>query len=489
MIFTHDSGIVSGERFVGRSSELRRLDNRVIRQDRPNPIAVVGLPGVGKSSLCWQATQERKEELLRSGRLPVWINVGDHATPRGVFVEMAVSVLRSLSESGRMVGRLETMLKALRSAHDDEFSGYLKEYFIEVRREGFHPVVVLDEFDAARDTFKNSAGPFQWLRGLASTPDTRVGLILIARRSIAHIEATCGISYLERIVQYINLGPFDDNDQRIISDAFAQTVDALGAESASFWWEAMKWSGGFPYPLMNALAEARELVEEERDESRRMSNYQSFVRSFCLTWFGLLRRILNEDLLLLPKLLGMFFGPPVEFPEDERDQCAKYGLIRRIGGSLVCLSNGFTEFLEGLAFRAELWPLWSETEMLLRTYCGMRLEELFGDAWTNATTTDHNLNKVLSGIAERRDRLGRTMESRDLLDFAYPAELFQILFLKWDKFRHAFGRDRKYWNERFELLTRVRNEAAHVRPISKDEMQTAQVYCSEILKAVRGSSK
>ena len=52
--FADYGNIVRGKRFVGRSNDLRVVENRVIRPPEPGNLAIVGDYRIGKSSLIYK---------------------------------------------------------------------------------------------------------------------------------------------------------------------------------------------------------------------------------------------------------------------------------------------------------------------------------------------------------------------------------------------------------------------------------------------------
>jgi hypothetical protein len=68
----------------------------------------------------------------------------------------------------------------------------------------------------------------------------------------------------------------------------------------------------------------------------------------------------------------------------------------------------------------------------------------------------------------------------------YPRGLFDIIFAEWSVFRDVFGKDKNYWDQRAQLLSKVRNPLAHNRDMAlyDYERRIAEGYCGEILTAL-----
>ncbi len=69
----------------------------------------------------------------------------------------------------------------------------------------------------------------------------------------------------------------------------------------------------------------------------------------------------------------------------------------------------------------------------------------------------------------------------------YPQDLFAIIFAEWNTFKAFFGRDKSYWDQRAQLLAKIRNPLAHNRDqaVYDYERQIAEGYCKEILTVLK----
>src|SRR6266567_6251708 len=81
--------------FIGRSSSKQVVEDRVLLPQKPGNLALVGLPCIGKSSFAHQALIERKQALLTSKFLPIWL---DLATYQQDAINLVPTFFRSLVE-------------------------------------------------------------------------------------------------------------------------------------------------------------------------------------------------------------------------------------------------------------------------------------------------------------------------------------------------------------------------------------------------------
>ncbi len=131
--------------------------------------------------------------------------------------------------------------------------------------------------------------------------------------------------------------------------------------------------------------------------------------------------------------------------------------------------------------------LWREAEFALRKLVTKRIIEQYGEQWIDKLSkTKPNLKPILERCREAQQREEKSFGSRasqNLIDFTYPRDLFDIIFAEWAIFRDVFGKDKPYWDQRAQLLSKVRNPLAHNRAQSlyDYERQIAEGYCKEVL--------
>ncbi len=142
----------------------------------------------------------------------------------------------------------------------------------------------------------------------------------------------------------------------------------------------------------------------------------------------------------------------------------------------------------------DLWPIWRDTEKALRQFISAAMLEKYGERWVEWVEKQH---KGLRGIFEKCRDSQRADErkygnrtSQNLIDFTYPADLFSIISAEWIAFKDILGKDKRYWNERAELLSKVRTPLAHNRDevLQEYERQMAEGYCNEILTILRNTN-
>ncbi|RKY44739.1 MAG: ATP-binding protein [Candidatus Omnitrophota bacterium] len=489
--FASYGNIVYGERFIGRKDALRIFQSRIIRPREAGNLAIIGLPRIGKSSLVYKALIERKKELVAQNLLPIWINLGTYDEAPVFFRSL---ITHCVDDMKGLNWLSEPINRAASRVFNDKISwseGYydIQRFFQKVRQAGYHILLILDEFDHARHLFKGNIVGFQRLRDLADNPEWRVNFITTSRRSIRDIEMqTQAISTFDGTFHKHYLAMFSDDD---LEEYFARLESAGVSVSTLAKDRIYFYCGGHPYLLEMLGYEICELFREEQNVNVDKAAYR--VEQSFLDYYDRTASLLQED-RSLHKLLQILFGPVVDVKQIDIDELLRYGLIKlRKQEKYVAFSEHFHIFLNLIEREVDLWPLWRETERALRGVITSKMLEQYGENWIeNLKKARPNLKAIFDKCREaqsREKKLFGSRASRSLIDFTYPSDLFQIIFAEWSVFQPIFGKDKNYWDQRAQLLSKVRTPLAHNRDESlyDDMRKIAEGYCKEILRIVKPS--
>jgi len=489
--FASYGNIVYGERFIGRKDALRIFQNRIIRPREAGNLAIIGLPRIGKSSLVYKALIERKKELVAQNLLPIWINLGTYNEALVFFRSLITHCVVEMEQLNWLSEPIDRAACRVLNNKISWSEGYyeIQRFFQKVRQAGYHILLILDEFDHARHLFKGDIVGFQRLRDLADNPEWRVSFITTSRRSIRDIELqTQAISTFDGIFHKHYLAMFSDDE---LEEYFTRlesvgiSVPTLAKHRIHF------YCGGHPYLLEMLGYEICELFREEQNVNVDKAAYR--VEQSFLDHYDRTASLLQED-GNLHKLLQILFGPVVDVKQIDINEFLRYGLIKpKEQEKYVAFSEHFHIFLSLIEREVDLWPLWRETEKALRGVITSKMLEQYGENWVeNLEKARPNLKAIFDKCREaqsREEKLFGNRASRSLIDFTYPSDLFQIIFAEWSVFQPIFGKDKNYWDQRAQLLGKVRTPLAHNRDESlyDDMRKTAEGYCKEILRIVKPS--
>lgn len=491
--FSDYGTIVYGERFIDRRDSMRVIENRVIRPTEPGNLAVIGDYRVGKSSLVYHSIMMRKNDLLKKRLIPIWINLATCNQARMLFRSLVTSSYDEIENLGWLTDAVK--MAAERALRDEiswsEEYGRIQRYFEKVRQAGVRLLFILDEFDHARYLFRGDISGFQGLRELSYRPEWRLTFITTSRRSIRSIELqTKAISTLEGIFQNYYLGMFDDE---ALEEYFAR-LSSVGINITPQIREGILfYCGAHPYLLEMLGYEILELFRETNavDISQAFKRVeQSFIHHY-----EHMLDVLNED-KSLSKILQILFGPVIDAQLTDAEELQRYGLLKSgEQGDYVAFSEHFQTYLKMIGRQIDLWPLWRETEIALRRVVTEKMIDQYGEEWVDKLCKARpNLKPIFERCKEAQQKEERsfgTRASRNLIDFTYPRDLFDIIFAEWMIFKGVFGKDKTYWDHRAQLLSKVRTPLAHNREqlLHDYERQIAEGYCKEILATLEQGEK
>ncbi len=489
--FSDYGSIVHGERFIGRHESLRVIEGRVIRPKEPGNLAIVGDYRIGKSSLVYQAVMERRDELIARRQLPIWINLGTYNQAASFFRSLVTNSFDELNELGLLT---DPIIYAAKRALEDKLSwtegyGLIQRYFEKIRKAGICVLFILDEFDHARYLFKGDISGFQGLRELSYRPEWRINFVTISRRSLRDIELqTKAISTFDLIFYKYYLGMFGEADMQ---EYFAR-LSSVGMETTPELKERVGfYCGRHPY-LLEMLG--YEIVEQFRESGIIDVNQSAHrIEQTMTDHYQHMVSILSED-NSLKKLLQILFGPVIDVNQTDVEEFQRYGTIQTsTEGTYVAFSAHFHAYLQLIERQIDLWPLWRETEVALRTIVTSKMHEQYGEKWIEKLiTAKPNLKSIFEKCREAQQKEQKAFGSRasqNLLDFTYPQDLFAIIFAEWSAFSPIFGKDKNYWDQRAQLLAKIRNPLAHNRDqaLYEHERRIAKGYCEEILETLRAA--
>ena len=490
--FADYGGIVYGKRFIGRQDDLRAIENRTIRPSEPGNLAIVGDSRVGKSSLVHQAVLEQKERLLKNKRIPIWINLGTFDAGIHLFRSLVTDCFDELEDLGWLT---EPIVNAKNRALQKELSwsaeySRIQRFFQRIRQAGYRILFILDEFDHARHLFQGDISGFQGLRELSYRPEWRVTFITMSRRTLRDIELqTRAISTFDLIFHKHYLSMFQGEGMHEFYEKLASIGMHVTDEIRS---KFCFYCGGHPY-LLDVLG--YEAVESYREgKNLDLDEVAHRVEHAFLGHYDHMSAILDED-KSLSRLLQILFGPVIDVRQSDVDELLRYGFVREsCSGKYTSFSEHFQAYLRLLEREVDLWPIWKETEIALRNAINAKMKDRYGENWISELEKSRpNLKSIFAKCREAQKKEEKSFgsrASRNLLDFTYPQDLFDIVVSKaeWDNvFKSVFKHDKSYWTHCGQLLSKVRNPLAHNRDQSLYEYdrQLAEGYCKEILAILK----
>lgn len=480
--------IITGDRFIGRAAELRTIDSRVFGASGFGSIAVVGLPRIGKTSLVLEAIHRSEPRATELGSVVVRADVGAFSSVDGLFrflVEELIGVVRRRGLGNELIeSRVERALAASVIGFNE-----VRAVFRSLRQAGLRPICVLDEFDAGRRVFEDVPQCFHWLRELCSNPEFKAAVVLIAKRRLQDVARLAGYEsdYWANVLMSLPLRPFSDGEVINFFSAFAGAGVPLQETERD---EVLSLCGGHPFLLDAFRYHAWEHVEQGRQI--RVDWIRATCERLVRDYFQQVSTILGDG-PMLSKAVQVLVGPQWDVTSDDVDALCDLGVVLQDeNGALRGFSRTFEDYLRFVAHSIDLWPLWRDTERVLRDVLERKLEGTFGADWPEGLIKARpKLKQLIEDCQEKRDRELKRFGARaasSLLAYAYPMDLYQLMTADWTVLAESLlGRDKQAWAVKFNVLSKVRTPLAHNREEAVDDGERAQArgVCLEILERYR----
>jgi AAA+ ATPase superfamily predicted ATPase len=488
--FSDYGGIVTGDRFVGRKPELNQIQKRLFGESFGN-LAIIGLPRIGKSSLAWNSIIENKGSLLDRKVLPIWIPLGEFLSLIE-FLDEVLSIVCELiqkaePDSSSSFAQLRQCF--LQANSDLEKRRYMKKFLRNIKTKGFRLIIIIDEFDNAKDIF--NLQDFQFLRESSYNLETKIGIVTISRKTIQELEPDNGsLSNFYQIFDELRLKLFSDEDISM----YWQRLRNLGIKISNTYIENITFYSG-KHPFLLDLINYNIFNSIEQSDINLDQLFNLTLDSLKLKLYNEYESILKliEQETLDKKLVQMIIGPNYDITQRDVEKLLKYSLVRSTTDeSFECFSKFFEEYLSLKSSEIDIWPLWSETEVELRGIIKQFLNDKYEEDWVDKFLKGNpkktKIIEDLKFVMSKNVRSFGDKASTHLVDYTYPSHMLDcFIHSDWKWFENIFGKQFSDWKQKFDLLSEIRNPLAHNNRefLTPSKMNTATGYCQEILSLIR----
>ncbi len=482
---------VSESRFIGRAPECQRLRDRLYGSEEfCASSALVGLPRTGKTSIARRVLAEVPRSLGEVACIPVEINCGIFRSPRDLFRQICLDVVRTWAQRGGASAEALRLSVELGQLEDDlAWKRAVQQFFEECHARRVRAICLLDEFDSARFLFEGQGDFLHLVRTLAGSTAYGVGLLLASKRRLPEIAHAAGLStgYWANVLDVVPVSVFSEVEHTLHCNRARSEGLELDGHCAAV---IQRYCGRHPFLLDRAaytLWAMRAAGDVDTEELERR------LRIDAVRLFQEVAEIL-EDSGDLSKALQVFCGPTFDLKPQNISELEEHGVIVsawRTGtsGVVESICPAFVDFLNALGHQVPFWGLWAQTERMLRTAIQERLEHLWQADWRQQVLRRRpGLTAMLVEAEARRNReapfLGGASQAR-ILDYTYPLDLFELLNADWTNLGDPLlGGDAGQWRRDFGQLARVRTPAAHNRLelLADSDISKARGVCERLLE-------
>jgi hypothetical protein len=309
---------VTGDRFIGREAELRRVESRVFGTKGFGSIAVIGLPRIGKTSLVSEAVRRAEPRAAELRSVVVQTNVGAFTSVNGLFRSLIEELIDGIRRHGFGSELIETRTAQALATPLIGFNE-VRSVFRAIRQAEVRPICVLEEFDAGRRVFEDTPQCFHWLRELCSNPEFKAAIVLVAKRRLQDVARLAGYesNYWSNVIDTLYLKIWSDEDVACFFSHLGECGVPVGEAERS---EVLVQCGGHPFLLDGFAYHAWEHMERGRnlDVDSIRDAYRTLVREYLPQVTTVL-----GDGPLLSKAVQVFVGPQWDVTSEERKRSVR----------------------------------------------------------------------------------------------------------------------------------------------------------------------
>lgn len=472
---------VSGERLIGRETELKKIENRILNTSAS--LSIVGQRRIGKTSLI---TEVRKRILIKKPPKLVLLFLDLSVySDSSIFFNTIIDDIKLYLEDSN-IDIPQKLERVLSKSENTPYESYrvCRRCLVILKQLGISTKIVIDEFDAIRK-YNKANQVIQWLRELIDKGfETGLSVIFISRRSLFQIEEQIvHVSNIDHVCEKVYVKPLDINTLDLFINRASKIISPTNNEILTLG----EYTGGHPY--------ITEMILCHSCEAGSIKEGIQYSTSEIFNYYEHLKVLLEED-DLFDQLIQLVIGPKWKLKTGSASNLKSYGLLKEnLNGNDVTegfqtWSVHFQDYLSKISRESPIWEKWAEAEILIRDFIVIKLESHYGDNWMSILKArEDNLSKIIfkceNIMQTESKKFGLSSQFR-WIDYTYPHDLWQIITLEWSRFSNLLqenNHNKKYWSDRFDLLAKIRNPLAHNRSgvISEYEITLANAYCDELI--------
>lgn len=332
-----------GDSFIGRQKEVQEIAERALSKGVYHALSIVGLTRVGKSSIVINAVNCHKAN--EKGIIYVKVVLSEYldfiSFWKAVIWEVQKQVCRVLKIKDDIMDE-EFERVAVCPVSDDSYmiiNTAFKEILLQLNEHKIPILLIVDEFDWAREMFHKKQRYFEMFRTIASSAEYLINIILISRRSLYVIEeSTPENSTFHGVFQRMTVNGFSDQDmERYYSLLSEYGIELTEAEKEKL----IYYCGNIPYLLslfghdmVEAVQAGTSISAEDiyTKNSVAINHYYEDIRN----------QLIHDH--LLEALLQALGDTSSSGGAGETSALMDMGLICCREGRYVSVCHGFTEY-------------------------------------------------------------------------------------------------------------------------------------------------
>lgn len=504
-------GEVSGESMIGYSETIDAL-SRTIEQklDTTGGIYVHGLYRMGKTSLIKRIMPLINEK--NNKQIVIYVNLNKFNTnDPNSYSEFLEGIVLEVEDALETIDGIDTekIRKKISVFYSDDktsmkYRQSFSKIFKYIKKAEMNVLLVVDEFDAAKDVFQSKAD-FELFRELTASKDYSVCLVTVSRQELSLIEnENPNNSSFKGVMYPFAVKGFSKNDISDYCDVLKKNYDYDMSEddinmvrnccgSSPYLWSCIGYEIA-EHQLLGTECNIEEILGSTAILSKLGGFHDSIFK--CLEHDKDRNGISFAD-----KLVSAIIGPSFLASEEDIKLMASMNYLIDTGSEYLAFSQAFKKYLMGVKYSNDILNNFDTLEKKLKVLLESKKDQIFTSVRTIQTDEDEKWYDVLRSawsnikhktfdssyyIKQIQNTNNKFKASETALNVMSLNDATLIIRNCWMIFSSDFNNDTyDKWETQLIECAIARNPVHHgstQRVYTKEEQTRVNSYCLELLK-------
>lgn len=507
--FSNVGKVVTGDRYVNRIKKEEKIERAVFGAgENYGSISIVGLPRIGKTSLVKNTLIKNEEYIKSNNIICIQYDITRFENPYAFYATLVDDVCQELSDEESKNTKLKKHLdKFTESNYKSIGNDLIFKIFKCIKKElNRRVLIVLDEFDHVKKLFANQTGGINFLRDLATAPETEVTFIVISRRIISELEENLDCSTFAQALSEIFISYYDDSEI-IEFKNFLQKHSIKLTENE--YQDLIEITGKHPFLIDTMLNYY--MIEDNIEENEDEKSFNKLLNKNIKEFYDIFNKLCDifKEQNLLDKIYQLYFGPKTDCTNEDISKLKSYGVIYFDKSNICTLfSKEFAEYLQLKELTGDFQTIWYKTEKLFRNIIKTKYFEKFNDSWhtefqkelekTRTETVNDKEKRVLTNLLDNlkksHDQKQKNLEKyhfynekindTTIIDFLDTGTLLNLIYFMYNPYslNKIFERDKYEFIKRSKILQGIRNTYQHNNSdlLDEKEINNTNTFCEEL---------
>lgn len=491
-------GQVTGESFIGRKKFVNDFRKDFIENDIRTAKSIIGLTRMGKTSTILKVFENCPQKIIY-----VYSILKEYSNYNEIWQDICYKIRKQLAELNIDINSIKESFDIVES--DDikwiKMLTAIKNIFSYLSDMELKTVLVLDEFDSAKELFEEKTKHFELFRTVFSDAKFNVSAITISRRNLYTIEgATYQSSTFHGVLDVIPFKGFDEDDMKEYFDVFEKVGISLNNSQKN---KIIYYAGNIPFLLSiigHYIFDSFE-ADEDIDIDKIFQNKCKSINDYYRDCIKHLERD-NE----LKRIIPFILGPNIGVTHGDKQELFNLGYFREVNGNLIAVSEYFTDFLSVNMLNISIWDEIINLEKKMKQLIELEFTKIvkhysiggndFNEIFLNVLTKTPGIEQ--GDIAKYKAFLSKTTQEFNNIQCSYldvisMGDSIKIIKDCWIDIFAEYFNNAKFgdYELKFQRCVRARNPIAHGHEdyLTLNDKNEVNIYCKEIFEVINRNAK